>query len=491
MKLNELIKDLPVISAPENEIEIKGLTMDSRLVEPGYLFVAEKGLHFDGHDFAQAAWKKGASAILTERPLELPIPQVLVADTKKMAGFLASRFYLEPASKMRVLAITGTKGKTTTSFILHHLLDRGRTALLGSICFKIGQHHSASSFTTLPSIALQEKLHQAHYDHGAENIILEVSSHALKQRRVAEVDFDLAVFTNFSRDHLDFHHTMEEYLQAKSLLFSRLGNSALGLKGRRYALVNGDDPAAAEIKEACGVPLYTYGCAEGNFYRAVNIKLNPQGSEFTLLVKDKSIDVKIKMPGKFNVYNALAAIAVAHLEGLSLQEISEKLLDFSGVPGRLQKLDLNLPFQVIVDYAHTEESLRQTLLAVREFSANRVLLAFGCTGDRDKGKRPKMGQIAYELADFTMVTSDDPYSEEPESIIDEIMSELPQGSDKLARNADRTEAIAALLELAEAGDTVLLAGKGHEQVQIIKGEQIAYSDEKAVEQWLHRKMKKV
>lgn len=488
MLLSELIQELPILEFRGKDCEIKGLTTDSRQVKEGYLFIAEKGLTSDGHSFAGAAKTAGAPAIITERILPLNITQVLVSSTTKAAGFLASRFYGNPASQMRMIGITGTKGKTTTGFLLHFLLHQkmSKPALLGSVCFKVGDYSSPSSYTTLPALLLQEKLKEAQ-ELRAQTMVLEVSSHALSQRRVADIDFDVAVFTNFSRDHLDFHKTMEEYLKAKTLLFSRLGNYEKGLKGRNYAVINGDDVVATQLEEITGVPVFTYGTEAHNHYRAEGIKLFSHGSEFWLRTPWGDEYIKLPLPGRFNVYNALAAVAVAHQERVSLKVIAMVLPEFTGVPGRFQKVEADLPFQVIIDYAHTEESLRQAILTAREFTSGRVLLLFGCTGDRDKGKRPLMGRLALELADKVIVTSDDPYSEDPDSIIDQIYAQIPYNQKKMQRITQRPEAVKEILNMAEKGDTVILAGKGHEQYQIFSDHIVPYSDAAAVDQWLKQR----
>jgi len=477
MKLSVLLKDLPVLLSSNSDPEILGVASDSRKIQTGFLFIAESGLTVDGHNYVQKALDSGAVAVLVERLLDVPIVQASTSNTSVLTGFIASRFYQEPSRAMRMIGITGTKGKTTTTFLTHYLMSslEKKIGLMGSVQFQVGTYQEESQYTTQPAIPLQEKLRQAVLL-GASAMIMEVSSHALAQRRATSIDFDVAVFTNFSHDHLDFHATMEDYLLAKSLLFSRLGNYELSLKGKKYAIVNGDDPASDFIRSQCGVPVYSYGLNEGNLIQAHQIELFPHESKFLLCCPEGKFEVRLPLPGRFNIYNFLAAFSVAWLENIPVAEIIDKIRTFPGVPGRFQQIQVGQPFQVIVDYAHTEDSLKQALLTAREFTSGKLRLAFGCTGDRDRSKRPVMGELAARLADDVIVTSDDPHSEDPLSIIQEIRSGIPNDAKHVQYQVDRRKAIELLLSRAQAGDTVLLAGKGHEHVQIFKDYSIPFSD---------------
>ena len=477
MKFSALLKDLPINLSANSDPEILGITSDSRKVQKGFLFIAETGLTVDGHHYAHKALEAGAVALLVERHLDLSIVQAVTSNTSALTGFIASRFYQEPSQMMRMIGITGTKGKTTTTFLTHYLMSSAekKLGLMGSVQFQVGTYQEESKYTTQPAIPLQEKLRQA-VDLGASAMIMEVSSHALAQRRAAGIDFDVAVFTNFSHDHLDFHATMEDYLLAKSLLFSRLGNCDKSLKGKKYAIVNGDDPASAFIRSQCGVPVFSYGLKEGNLIQAQQIKLLPHESQFQLCCPEGKYEIQLPLPGRFNIYNFLAAFTVSWLEKVPILEIIDKIKHFPGVPGRFQQIQMGQPFQVIVDYAHTEDSLKQALLTAREFTSGKLRLAFGCTGDRDRSKRPVMGELAARLADDVIITSDDPHSEDPMSIINEIRSGIPKNTTHVQYQVDRRKAIESLLNRAQVGDTVLLAGKGHEHVQIFKDHVIPFSD---------------
>lgn len=491
MKLSELLTGLPVVFlSPEDPI-IKGITSDSRSVQEGYLFIAEVGLTVDGHRFVQKAKEQGAAAVLVQREVPENICQVRTPNTSLMMGILASRFYERPSEKMRMIGITGTKGKTTTAFLTHYLLSlSGKSVgLLSSVRFQVGDVIEASHYTTQPAIPLQMKL-KFSADSGASVMVMEVSSHALKQRRVANIDYDVAVFTNLSHDHLDFHHTMDEYADAKSMLFSRLGNSDRTSKGFKYAVINGDDVASAKMISQCGVPVFTYGCGSDNLIKAEQIELFPEGSRFCLSWPQGETLVQLPLPGRFNIYNFMAAFCVAWLEGVDCKTILEQITHFPGVPGRFQQVQCGQPYQIIIDYAHTEESLRQALSTAREFTPGKLKVLFGCTGDRDRSKRPRMGEIAVSLADEVVVTSDDPHSEDPESIINEIRNGIPLQTKNVQYVVDRREAIEILLSSAMEGDTLLIAGKGHEQVQIFKDYQVPFSDETVVREFFQKSVHK-
>ncbi|MCE5197249.1 MAG: UDP-N-acetylmuramoyl-L-alanyl-D-glutamate--2,6-diaminopimelate ligase [Negativicutes bacterium] len=488
MRLQQLIQGLPYEAIGSTAIEISGLTSDSRKVRPGFLFMAEPGLTVDGHDYLQEAKASGAVAFLVERRCALELTQIIVPSTRSLLGILAARFYQQPADQLRMIGITGTKGKTTVAFLLEHFLRSAGKAsgLLGSVQFRAGQTMEPSAYTTLPAVELQAHLARA-VELGCTHMVMEVSSHALAQRRVGGVDFDTAIFTNFTHDHLDFHATMEQYLQAKTLLFGRLGNSESGRKGPKRAVINLDDPAASQVIASCAVPYYTFGLKAAAQVRAEAIELNPTETSF-LLTWPQAAAVRVNLPlvGRFNVYNFLAAFTAGLAEGLPAAEMLAAVPDFAGVPGRFQQIRCGQTFPVIVDYAHTEDSLRQVLQTAREFTAGRLLLAFGCTGDRDRSKRPVMGKLAAELADFVVITSDDPHSENPEEIMQEIYAGIEPSCPTVELQPDRAKAIERLIVMAKTGDTVLIAGKGHEQVQIFKDYQLPFSDEIKARECLRR-----
>ena len=487
MRLQQLIQGLPYEATGSTAIEISGLTSDSRKVQPGFLFMAEPGLTVDGHHYLEQAKAAGAVACLVERRSATELSQIIVPSTRSLLGVLAARFYQQPADQLRMIGITGTKGKTTTAFLLEYFLrSAGRASgLMGSVQFRVGETIEQSGFTTLPAVELQAHLARA-VELGCSHMVMEVSSHALAQRRVGGIDFDTAIFTNFTHDHLDFHGTMEQYLQAKTMLFGRLGNSESGKKGPKRAVINLDDPAAAQVIASCAVPYYTFGLEAAAQVRAEAIELNPTETSFLLTWPQGSARVKLPLVGRFNVYNFLAAFTAGLAEGLAAADMLAAVPDFTGVPGRFQQIRCGQTFPVIVDYAHTEDSLRQVLQTAREFTSGRLLLAFGCTGDRDRSKRPVMGKLAAELADFVIITSDDPHSEDPEEIIQEIYAGIEPSCPTVELQPDRAKAIDRLIAMAKAGDTVLLAGKGHERVQVFKDYQLPFSDEIKARQCLRR-----
>ena len=459
-------------------VPILGVTADSRLVKPGWLFVAIPGLVVDGHNYATQAVKNGAGAILAERPLPVDIPQAIVSATQPLLGHVAAMFHEYPSEKLRVVGITGTKGKTSTSYLLDHLcISAGlHASFVGSVGGRVAGVQLEAGLTTRAAEDLQMlicKAVQANETHW----IMEVGSHSLTQRRVAGIAFDTAIFTNFSRDHLDYHGTMESYLEAKMLLFSWLGSaSGLGNKRQKVAILNYDDPVTETLRLHCGVPVLTYGLStEANLW-ADNITLGSHNSSFVVHWQGQSELVQLPLVGRFNVYNTLAALAGGLVEQLDFEDMVAALASFPGIPGRFQRVDEGQPFTVVVDYAHTEDSLRQVLGAAREMTSKRIIVVCGCTGDRDRGKRPMMGKLACSHADWVVFTSDDPHSESPESIIDEMVAILPSNVTNWQREADRTTAVGIALGLAKPGDLVLLAGKGHEAIQVFDGYSVPYSD---------------
>lgn len=487
MLLQQLIKDLPLQAIGSTEIEISGLTSDSRKVRPGFLFMAEPGLTVDGHDYLNQARSAGAVAFLVEHSTVSDLTQIVAPSTRSLLGVLAARFYHQPADQIRMIGITGTKGKTTTAFLLEHFLRSAGKAsgLMGSVQFRAGETIEQSGYTTLPAVELQAHLARA-VDLGCSHMVMEVSSHALAQRRVGGIDFDTAIFTNLTHDHLDFHGTMENYLQAKTMLFQRLGNCESGRKGPKRAVINIDDPAAKQVIASCAVPFYTFGLnAKAQVY-ADDLELKPAETAFRFSWPGGTAKVELPLVGRFNVYNFLAAFTAGLAEGLAAEAMLRSVADFAGVPGRFQQIRCGQAFPVIVDYAHTEDSLRQVLQTAREFTKGRLLLTFGCTGDRDRSKRPVMGKLAAELADFVIITSDDPHSEKPEDIIREVYAGIDPNCQTVALQPDRAKAIDQLITMAKPGDTVILAGKGHERVQIFKDYQLPFADEIKASECLQR-----
>jgi UDP-N-acetylmuramoyl-L-alanyl-D-glutamate--2,6-diaminopimelate ligase len=490
MRLDELIAtDVPGAGAA---VEITGLSYDSRRVRPGELFFCVSGFEVDGHRFAPAAIAAGAAALVVERPLGLGVPELVVESARAAMGPLASRFYGDPSGELRLVGITGTNGKTTTAYLVRALLEASgeQCGLLGTVKSVVGGSERSVTRTTPEAIDLQADF-RAMLDGGDGACAMEVSSHALALGRAEAIHFSAAVFTNISRDHLDFHETMEDYFQAKRRLFT-------GPRPPRVSVVNvGDSHGRRLAAEIEGVR--TFGVEQERAdYRAMELRLTAEGCGFQLHTPAGEREVALRMAGRFNVANALGALAAVHTLGGDLDVLVARLEQGVGVPGRFEPVDEGQEFAVLVDYAHTPDSLENVLGAARELASagagrdGRVICVFGAGGDRDRGKRPLMGEIAARLADVSVVTSDNPRSEDPEEIIAEIMSGVerqdrsgssgaPEPDGAHVRSiADRGEAIAEAVACARPGDVLVIAGKGHEQGQEFAGGQKLPFDDVAV-----------
>ncbi len=466
--------------------EVTGVFYDSRQAGPGGIFVCIPGLQADGHDFAAKAVERGAVALVVERFLDLPVSQVKVKDSRSILGHLAAFLWDWPAGKLRVCGVTGTNGKTSVTHLIEHILARsGRTVgLIGTLGARIGEAEFPGSRTTPEASDLQELLAEM-VRRGAGYAVMEVSSHALDLHRVAGCEYDAAVFTNLTQDHLDYHKSMEQYLTAKGKLFQCLGQG--GRKtGRKYAVINADDAAAEQLKAWTGVNSVTYGLRSEADYRAINVDNHPSGVEFDVQFPGGQVQLKLKTPGMFTVYNALASFAVGMQEGLEPEFISSALAEVKGVPGRFELVEGKQPFSVIVDYAHTPDSLENVLNTAREFARGKLITVFGCGGDRDRSKRPVMGEIAARLSDLAVLTSDNPRSEDPMAIIRDVK----QGMDRVTRGylteSDRHQAIMLACSKAASGDIVLIAGKGHEDYQEINGNKLPFDDRAVAKECLGR-----
>jgi UDP-N-acetylmuramoyl-L-alanyl-D-glutamate--2,6-diaminopimelate ligase len=451
MNLREVMGEGPA------DIEVTGLAYDSRQAGPGTLFFCVSGFQRDGHEFAPEAVERGAAALVVERPLGLGVPEVLVEDARAAMAPAAARFHGEPTSRLRVAGITGTNGKTTTAWLLRHLLESAgvRCGLLGTVTSVIGGDEQPVVRTTPEAIDLQATF-AAMVHAGDAACAMEVSSHALDLHRADGIHWAAAVFTNLSRDHLDFHGTMEEYFAAKRRLFEA---------GPAAAILNADDEhgrrLAAELEGAV-----TFAVEREADWRALDVRTGLDGSRYRVSGPGGEAEVRSPLPGRFNVSNTLAALAAAAALGVELDEAVAALASFRAAPGRFEPVDEGQDFAVLVDYAHTPDSLENVLRAARELTEGRVIVVFGAGGDRDRGKRPLMGEIAARLADVVVVTSDNPRSEDPEAIIREILEGAGPGVESLV---DRREAIARAVGLASEGDVVVVAGKGHEQGQEFEG----------------------
>ena len=493
MKLRELLVDTEVAEiVGDTEGEIAGLAYDSRTVEPGMLFFCVPGQRSDGHEFADRAVGRGATALVVERLLDVRVTQVRVGDARAAMASIAASFWDDPTAQLRVAGVTGTNGKTTTAFLIRHVLEAHgtRTGLLGTVKRIVGGLEEEVERTTPEAIDLQRTFRRM-LEGGDAACAMEVSSHALALERTAGVRFAVAVFTNLTQDHLDFHTDMEEYFLAKRSLFSSAepDGSASGesWRGIGTAVINLDDPygarLAAELRDAGDPPLLTFSPSgeEGADFRAVDVSFDATGSRFRCLAPGGEVGVRMPLPGHFNVENALAAIGACHALGVPADAAAAALASAGRVPGRFEPVDEGQPFAVLVDYAHTPDSLENALGAARELTEGRLIAVFGCGGDRDREKRPLMGAIAARLSDACVVTSDNPRSEEPKAIIAEILAGMTEfGTGEIEVEPDRRAAIALAFEAATPGDTVVIAGKGHEQGQELAGGRKIPFDDRAV-----------
>ncbi|WP_163654364.1 UDP-N-acetylmuramoyl-L-alanyl-D-glutamate--2,6-diaminopimelate ligase [Listeria sp. PSOL-1] len=475
MKLKDLLKALPLYYGKVNlEMEISKIEQDSRLVTAGTLFICIDGEVVDGHQFAEQAAKNGAALILAERPVDVSAPVLIVRDTKRVMAILADRFYNQPSQKMTLVGITGTNGKTTVSHLVEQILvDSGEiTGLIGTMYRKIAGEIYHTKNTTPDSLTLQKTFREM-LDKKVTSSVMEVSSHALVQSRVYGSDYDVAVFTNLSQDHLDYHQTMEEYAYAKSLLFAQLGNRYQEVHPK-YAVLNADDPVSKTMQRATSAPIVTYAVDSDADFRAVNIRTTGEGSTFELLTPVGKKNMHAQMIGKFSIYNILAALATAFVLKKDIDQAMQSLSKIKGVAGRFELVHAGQDFPVIVDYAHTPDGLLNVLETVKEFANGRIFVVVGCGGDRDKGKRPKMAQIAVKYATDPIFTSDNPRTENPRTIIDDMIAGVPDNSYIVRK--ERREAIEYAIREAKHGDVVLIAGKGHEDYQIIGTEKINFDD---------------
>jgi UDP-N-acetylmuramoyl-L-alanyl-D-glutamate--2,6-diaminopimelate ligase len=438
-------------------VEISGLAYSSQAVREGDLFFCVRGFKTDGHEFAPQAVSNGATALVCERALNLNVPEVLVEDARAAMAELAARFYGDPTAALRVVGVTGTNGKTTTTFLVRSILEAADRpcGLLGTVTSIVGGREEPVQRTTPEAIDLQATFRRM-LDAGDAACAMEVSSHALELRRTDGVHFAARVFTNLTQDHLDFHSDMEGYFLAKRRLFEGPGGPAvLNLDDEYGRRLKGDFPDAT-----------TYAIDHDADFRATGVEFDPRGSRFTLATPDGDVEIATRLPGLFNVSNALAAAAATSALGTPSDQIAAGLAAAERVPGRFEPVDEGQPFAVLVDYAHTPDSLENVLRAARRITDGRLIVVFGAGGDRDRTKRPLMGRIASALADRTIVTSDNPRSEDPGSIVDQVLAGAGPGAE---REVDRRRAIELAIESAREGDVVVIAGKGHEQGQEFAG----------------------
>jgi UDP-N-acetylmuramoyl-L-alanyl-D-glutamate--2,6-diaminopimelate ligase len=455
------------------QVAVSAVTDDSRQVRPGTVFVAVKGERDDGHAYLDRAVNAGAVAVIVQDKSSLSAAHVAavgIRDTRQALGVLASRLLGDPSGRLRMIGVTGTNGKTTTTYLAKAVLEAAgkRVGLIGTVSYHIGSERIEASHTTPGAVDLQQlldRMEQARLD----SVVMEVSSHALAMDRTSGCEYDTAVFTNLTQDHLDYHRTMEAYFQAKLRLFT--GLHARLKSGPKRAIVNADDPWTARIREACPVPAWTYSVRHPSDIKANNVRLSLEGTTFTVDTPLGRLPVESRLVGEHNVYNMLAAIGIGISESVPMDAIQEGIASVGNVPGRFERVEAGQDFTVIVDYAHTEDALNRLLGAAEALKTGRIITVFGCGGDRDRGKRPKMGRAATERSDVVILTSDNPRTEDPLAILAEVeagvRAVLKARQIPYETIPDRRIAIETAIRMAKRGDMVLIAGKGHEDYQII------------------------
>ncbi|HWM24807.1 MAG TPA: UDP-N-acetylmuramoyl-L-alanyl-D-glutamate--2,6-diaminopimelate ligase [Chthoniobacterales bacterium] len=455
---------------------VEGIAYDSRRVQRNFLFVAMRGEKTDGHQFIEQAIEKGASVVVTEQEAQQARATcIVVENTRHALADLGAAFYGRPMRRLKLAAVTGTNGKTTTTFLLKHICEKAglRCGLLGTVRYEIGDRVLPAVRTTPESLDVQELLAQM-VEAGCKAVAMEVSSHALAQDRVRGLEWDVAVFTNLTQDHLDFHGTMDNYFAAKTQLFTGLAEQKT--KASPAAVINLDDRYGAQLADRLEktTPVITYGMSARADFRASSYHAEFAGTSYQLDARGKSYLVRVPLIGRFNVANSMAALAAACGMGISLREAILSLSRTPQVPGRLEAVPAKRQFQVFVDYAHTDDALLNVLKTLRELSPRRLIVVFGCGGDRDRQKRPLMGRVVDQNADYGIITSDNPRKEDPEAIIADV--EKGFRSDHYEKIPDRAKAIARAIELAQPRDIVLIAGKGHEAYQEFADHTVPFDD---------------
>jgi UDP-N-acetylmuramoyl-L-alanyl-D-glutamate--2,6-diaminopimelate ligase len=478
MQLKRLVTALaPIRVEGPLDRDVAGIAYDSRRVTPGMVFVAVPGQKTDGHDFISTAIDRGATAVICEKNgfVSQRATKIKVADAREALALAAAAYYQHPSKKLRVIGVTGTNGKTTVSFMVKQILEAAgvNCGLIGTVRYEIGERVIPAQRTTPEALEIQQMMAQM-LRADCQACVMEVSSHALEQKRVWGVEFDVGIFTNLTQDHLDYHGTMENYFAAKKKLFSTLEQ---GVK-KPGVIINTDDAFGARLaKETSVEAQLTYGLNEAAKIRAAHVKLDKDATQMVIETPQEKFSCRLPLIGRHNVYNALAAVGAGLVLKVGPRPIETALNSMRPVPGRLESIALGQPFGVFVDYAHTDDALRNVLGTLREITTGRLLLVFGCGGNRDAGKRPKMGRVAAELADFTVITSDNPRRESPET----IAAAIEEGFRSVRRDGcrielDRKRAIDEIIRSAGPGDTVLLAGKGHETYQEFEDTVVPFDD---------------
>jgi UDP-N-acetylmuramoyl-L-alanyl-D-glutamate--2,6-diaminopimelate ligase len=483
MKISELVKGLDVCVSGNPETDVSGITYDSRKVSAGDLFVALHGAKDDGSRYISDAVALGASAVLVENgtvsaPRE--VASIFSSNAARSMGVMASRIYGNPSKAMKILAVTGTNGKTTITYLIEKIFASSgmNLGVIGTISYRFGDINIPAPNTTPQSSDLHSILSRMK-GLGAAGAAMEVSSHGIVQDRIAGCDIDTAIFTNLTRDHLDYHKTMDEYKKAKFLLFTDvLASSA---KQKKFSVINIDDPAGRELAGKAAGKVVTYGLTEGCDVYASGITLSRAGTDFSITACGQTVLFKTKLIGMYNVYNVLGAVACAFCQDIDIDDAALSLESFLPAPGRFETVDAGQQFMVIVDYAHTPDALENVLTAIKAIDHKRIITVFGCGGERDRSKRPLMGEISARLSDYTVITSDNPRSESPERIVLDIEVGLQRLANKNYETIiDRREAIKKAVEHCGPGDVLLIAGKGHEDYFIAADKRYHFSDREVV-----------
>jgi UDP-N-acetylmuramoyl-L-alanyl-D-glutamate--2,6-diaminopimelate ligase len=479
MLLKNLVKNIPDIDVRGDiNIPIKGICSNSSCVAPGDLFVAKKGLSTNGAQYIPHAVDGGAAAILTDLydPNFKHVAQLITPDVQHVESLLAYKFYGFPGQHLFMVGVTGTNGKTTTAYLIKYLFDklRGPCGLIGTVEYLTGSRSVPATHTTPDVTANHQLLHQMVVNQ-CQSAVMEVSSHAFTQGRVSQIDFDVAVFTNLSQEHLDYHQTMENYALAKSTLFREMTSLQKDDQRCKAAVVNIDDPYTITMLKDCKVKPFTYGIESEADLVASDIVYQGNETCFSVRYVEKNYSCRIPLVGRYNIYNTLAAMGVALTQGFTIEQVIEVITTFSPVPGRMELVENPLGLRIIVDFAHTGDALENALSCVREMQPERVITVFGCGGDRDRGKRSIMGRVSGKLSDISIVTSDNPRTEEPMAIICEIIEGFSEGQEYVVE-VDRRKAIMKAIELATPHDIVLIAGKGHETTQIVSHRRLEFDD---------------
>ena len=503
MKLQHLLQELPTPPAAMTgnaaAVEIEGMAYDSRKVAPGWLFVAVRGTHTDGHRYISGAFGRGALAAVGEEPAPADLPPgavyVQVNDSRRDLAWLADAFYDHPSRKLGLIGITGTKGKSTTTNLVADVFQRAglTSGLMSTLNFRIGDRdwENETRQTTQESLEnhamLAEMVRQ-----GVRYAVVETSSHGLALHRVSGMAYDVGIATNITSEHLEFHGTVEQYRRDKARLFEGLDPAAgKGLGTKKAAILNRDDSSYEYLLPFCRVPVLTYAIEQPADIRAVDLALSGERSRFRVVTPNGEVQIDTPLIGRFNVYNCLATIAAGYTQGISLENMAETLVRLKGIPGRMERIDCGQPFTVIVDYAHTPDSLEQVFRLLRPLTPGRIIAVFGSAGERDTQKRPKQGAISARLADLTFLTDEDCREEDPQKILDEIaVGALEAGAEpdkNLWLIVDRRQAIAAAFDAACPGDTVLLAGKGHEHCIIVGREMLPWDEREVARELLRER----